>query len=141
MIILTFFVDDCILISKDKEVLQEFIHSLRNGPENFDFTDEGTLSEYLGVDISRLPDGGFCLSQPFLIERIINLLQFDPKMTKDVRGNTLVSYPLLSKDSDELPRKCPWKYRTDVGMLGYLSGSTRPDISTYGYSPMFEVQQ
>ena len=128
MIILTF-VDDCILISKDKAVIQEFIQSLRNGPENFDFTDEGTLSEYLGVDISRLPNGGFCLSQPFLIERIINLLQFDLKMTKGVRGNTPVSYPLLSKDKDGLPRKCPWKYRTAIGMLGYLSGSTRPDIS------------
>ena len=108
MIILTF-VDDCILISKDKAVIQEFIHSLGNGPENFDFTDEGTLSEYLGVEISRLPDGGFSLSQPFLIERIINLLQFDSKMTKGVRGNTPVSYPLLSKDKDGLPRKCPWK--------------------------------
>jgi len=40
-----------------------------------------------------------------------------------------VSYPLLSKDKDGLPRKCPWKYRTAIGMLGYLSGSTRPDIS------------
>ena len=128
MIILTF-VDDCILISKDKSVIQEFILSLSNGPENFDFTDEGTLSQYLGVDIARLPDGGFCLSQPFLIERIINLLQFDPKMTKGVRGNTPASYPLLSKDKDGLPRKCPWKYRTAIGMLGYLSGSTRPDIS------------
>ena len=128
MIILTF-VDDCILISKDGAVIKEFIHSLNNGPENFDFTDEGTLSAYLGVDISRLPDGGFTLSQPFLIDRIITLLQFDPKMTKGVQGNTPASYPLLSKDENGLPRKCSWKYRTAIGMLGYLTGTTRPDIA------------
>ena len=83
MIILTF-VDDCILISKDGAVIKDFIHSLNNGPENLDFTDEGTLNAYLGVDISQLPDGGFTLSQPFLIDRIITLLQFDRKMTKGV---------------------------------------------------------
>ena len=57
MIIVTF-VDACILISKDKAVIQELICLFRNGPENFDFTNEGTLSEYLGVDISRFPNGG-----------------------------------------------------------------------------------
>ena len=128
MIVLTF-VDDCILISKDGKVIQDFITSLNNGPEKFDFTDEGTLSSYLGVDISRLPDGGFSLAQPFLIERVIRLLQFDPKVTKGAKGNTPASYPLLSKDENGLPRKCPWKYHTAIGMLGYLAGTTRPDIS------------
>ena len=71
MIVLTY-VDDCILISKETSVIDEFIQSLQNGPENFDFTDEGTMSSYLGVDVSRLPDGnGFTLSQPYLIQRII----------------------------------------------------------------------
>ena len=103
MIILTF-VDDCILISKDGAVIQEFIDSLTHGSEKFNFTDEGTLSSYLGVDISRLPDGDFTLSQPFLIERIIKLLDFDLKMTKGARGNVPALHPLLSKDEDGPPR-------------------------------------
>ena len=37
--------------------------------------------------------------------------------------------PLLHKDLDGLERKNNWKYRQVIGMLGYLQGSTRPDIS------------
>ena len=129
MIILVY-VDDCIIISKSKFQTDNFINSLAKGQENFDFTDEGTLSSYLGVEISKQPNNeGFTLSQPYLIERIIQALGFDPSTTKSPRGNTPVSYPLLSKDPDGLPRKATWNYRSIIGMLGYLQGTTRPDIS------------
>ena len=88
------------------------------------------MSSYLGVEITQLPHNeGFTLTQPFLIDRIIRALNFDPATTKSPRGNTPVSYPLLSKDTDGLPRKADWKYRSVIGMLGYLQGTTRPDIS------------
>ena len=50
MIILTY-VDDCILIVNKKETLDQFIHSLASGIEKFEFTDEGTIDKYLGVEI------------------------------------------------------------------------------------------
>ena len=129
MIVLTY-VDDCILISKEKFTLDNFIKSLKHGKENFVFTDEGSMSSYLGVEISRLPDDqGFSLSQPFLIERIIKTLNFDFSTTKGARGNTPATYPLLSKDTEGPPMKANWKYRSVIGMLGYLQGTTRPDIS------------
>ena len=88
MIVLTY-VDDCILISKEIFTLNNFISSLKNGPENFVFTDEGSMSAYLGVEISRLPNNqGFTLTQPYLIERIIKTVNFDLATTKGVRGNT-----------------------------------------------------
>ena len=103
---------------------------MQNGPENFDFTDEGTMSSYLGVDVSRLPDGnGFTLAQPYLIQRIIEALNLDPATTKSPRGNTPVAYPLLNKDPDGLPRQAMWKYRSVIGMLGYLQNTSRPDIA------------
>ena len=124
------YVDDCILISKDASVIDEFVTSLTNGPEKFVFTDEGTMSTYLGVDISPLPNKeGFVLSQPHLIGRIIEALNFDLKTTKGARGNTPVAYPLLSKDENGPPRKASWKYRSLIGMLGYLQGTSRPDIA------------
>lgn len=124
------YVDDCILIGKDANAIPEFMNSLEQGPENFKFTDEGSMSSYLGVDISRHDDeDGFTLSQPFLIDRIIKALNFDPAVTKGSRGNTPVAYPLLSKDEDGLGRKAAWSYRSVIGMLGYLQGTTRPDIS------------
>eukprot|EP00956_Cyclotella_meneghiniana_P014305 scaffold21378_cov23-Cyclotella_meneghiniana.AAC.2 len=43
--------------------------------------------------------------------------------------NTPVGKPLLNKDLSGKPRKLKWKYRTAVGMLSYLQGNTRPEIS------------
>ena len=128
--IVLYYVDDCILISKDKSTIAYFIASLKHGSENFEFTDEGSMRTYLGVDISHQPDSkGFTLSQPFLISRVIEALNFNTTTTKGARDNTPASYPLLSKDHDGPIRKADWKYRSVIGMLGYLQGTTRPDIS------------
>ena len=60
--ILLVYVDNCILISKDPSVIDQFIQSLKDVKENFDFTDGGSMSSYLDVDVSRLPDSsGFNL--------------------------------------------------------------------------------
>jgi hypothetical protein len=42
---------------------------------------------------------------------------------------TPVGKPLLNKDLECKPRKKDWKYRTIIGMLTYLQGNTRPEIS------------
>ena len=129
MIILVY-VHDCILISKEALVIQKFISSLKAGTEDFVFTEEGTMNSYLGVDISSLPDKkGFTFSQPFLIDRVIQALNFDPKTTKSATNNTPAGYPLLNKDENGPVRKASWKYRGIIGMLGYLQGTTRPDIA------------
>ena len=47
---------------------------MQNGPENFMFTDEGDIDNFLGIDIKYLVDNKFEITQPFLIERIANLL-------------------------------------------------------------------
>ena len=88
MIILVY-VDDWILISKEALVIQKFISSLKSGTEDFVFAEEGTMNSYLGVDIYSFPDKkGFNLSQPFLIDRVIQALNFDPKTTKSATNNT-----------------------------------------------------
>ena len=68
MIILTY-VDDCILISNKKETLYQFIHSLANGIEKFEFTDEVTIDKYLGVETEQLKGKEFILRQPFLMQK------------------------------------------------------------------------
>ena len=88
------------------------------------------MNSYFGVDISPLPDKkGFTLSQPFLIDRVIQALNFDPKTTKSATNNTPAGYPLLNKDENGPSRKASWKYRGIIGMLGYLQGTKRPDIA------------
>ena len=127
MIILRY-VSDCILLSPKKETIDAFILSLKNGPENFVFTDEGSMEKYLGVDIQKLEDGsGFTLSQPHLIERILQAAEIDLRMTND-RSVPVVG-PLLSRDENGPERKHEWNYRTLTGMLGYLQLTSRPDTS------------
>jgi len=124
------YVDNCILVSKDPSVVEQFIQSLKDGKENFDFTDKGSMSSYLGVDVSRLPaDACLKLSQPFLIDRIIQAVNFDPKTTKGVCGNTPARHQLLSKAEDGPAGKATWKYRAKIGMLGYLQGTSHSDVS------------
>ena len=53
MVILCY-VDDCILISDNKKMLDNFVYSLKNGIDIFEFTDKGTIDEYLGVEIEQL---------------------------------------------------------------------------------------
>ena len=127
MIVLCY-VDDCILLSPEKGVIDEFLVSLKNGPEKFVFTDEGSIERYLGVEITKLADGsGFTMTQPFLIERILQAAEIDTKTTND-RPIPVVG-PLLSRDEDGPQRKHDWKYRTLTGMLGYLQLTSRPDTS------------
>ena len=105
-----------------------FINTLKYGPERLAFTDEGSLHQYLGVEIERLPDNtGFTMTQPFLIRRILEEPNIDMRMTNS--RPTPVVGPLLSRDENGPDRKHEWKYRTFTGMLGYLKGTSSPYIS------------
>ena len=124
-LIIWVYVDDCILISKDDIAIPNFIiKSLESGSENFIFTGEGSLRSYLGVSMDRLPyRSGFIMSQPFLLDRIIKAVGFDSASTESARDGVPAVYPLLRKDCDDLPHKAKWKYRSVIGMLGYLQGN------------------
>ena len=103
-IIILVYVDDCIILSRNVTSIDSFIATLTHGPENFVFTDEGTVDKYLGVEISRLSDGtGFELTQPFLIHRILEAANIDTRMTNS--RPTPVVGPLLSRDEDGPERK------------------------------------
>jgi hypothetical protein len=80
MVILVY-VDDCILIGKSGDIIKDFVDSLTYGPEKFEFTDEGTMDKYLGVDIQKLDNGEFVLRQPFVIQRVLAALGIDPAET------------------------------------------------------------
>ena len=126
-VILTY-VDDCIMIQRrGSSAADDLIASLKDGPEKFEFTDDGNLEKYLGVDVHWRKDGKIELTQPHLITRILEVLGMDPK-TVNPRSTPAVK-PVLSKDVQGKDRKTTWSYRQAVGMLNYLQGTTRPDIS------------
>ena len=125
--VLLVYVDDCIVFQrKGSNNADNLIEALKKGHDNFNFTDDGSLDKYLGVDVKRNKDGSIELRQPHLIEHILSLLEIDDKVND--RPTPAVK-PVLSKDAEGLPRKRHWNYRQAVGMLNYLQSTTRPDIS------------
>ena len=80
-IILTW-VDDCLIFSKDLAVVSRTVEILK---KNFDVELEedinsGDVSRYLGMVIERNEDKSFEIKQPYLIERILSLLEIDDKV-------------------------------------------------------------
>jgi len=124
-LIVLVYVDDCIVIGHTESHISSFITSLKNGSENFDFTEEGSLREYLGVEITQLDKSSFEMKQPYLIKKIVELLSND---ASNPRPTPALREP-LGKDECGPERKYDWNYRSIIGMLNYLQGSMRPDIS------------
>ena len=149
MAVLTY-VDDCIIVGKSMENIDAFVHSMIHGPEKFILTDEGTIDKFLGIEITQRQNGEFEMSQPFLINRILSLLDLEDN-GHDTSTNgklTPAAAQVLNKDLDGKPRKKKWAYRTAVGMLSYLQTNSRPDISMavhqtarYCNNPMLSHEQ
>ena len=130
MVILVY-VDDCIIVGEDMGEIDGFVKSMQQGSENFVLTDEGSIDKFLGIEIKRLGKQEFEISQPFLIDRILALLQLEHN-GHEMKSNdklTPTAPQILNKDLIGKPRKKSWKYQTAVGMLSYLQGHTCPDIS------------
>ena len=121
------YVDDCIIISKDTKVIDRFVSSMMNGQEGFVLTDDGDLARFLGVEIEYKDDGSIHMTQPYLIQRILEACRI--KESEVNKRDTPAVKPLLNKDLSGLGRRHSWNYRSAVGMLGYLSGTTRPELA------------
>ena len=101
------------------------------GPEKFTLTDEGEIDKFLGIEITHLDDKRFKTSQPFLIDIIVAYLNIDSNEygIGTNSQSTPVGKPLMHKDLSRKPRKEKWNCRTAVGMLTYLQGNSRPEMS------------
>ena len=110
---------------------KEFIYVPFVGPEKFTLTDEGDIDKFLGIEITHLDDKRFKTLQPFLIDRIVAYLNIDSNEygIGTNSKSTPVGKPLMHKDLSGKPRKEKWNYRTAVGMLTYLQGNNRPEMS------------
>lgn len=138
MIIL--YVDDVLIAAKHSTHIDNLISSLKEGIDidtgkqnhklqKFQFTDDGCIKTFLGVNADRAKDG-YHLAQPHLIKRIFDAagLEADDAQGRNTRDTPAVK-PLLIKDANGEKRILPWNHRSVIGMLNYLAGSTRLDVS------------
>lgn len=125
--ILVVYVDDAVLISPTKGMIQREIDSLKR---EYTLTDEGELQDYLGTRFRHLPDKSIELTQPRMIERVLKIVGLDPKDENiKTHDSPAASDKLLDNNPNAAPRKQHWNYRSAVGCLSYIQSMVRPDIT------------
>jgi Reverse transcriptase (RNA-dependent DNA polymerase) len=123
-----FLADDMAKIDKCfKELTTDHINGSGKLHRAFRMTDEGDLSDYLGVKIKPLENGLIKLYQPHMIKQILSDLGFN-ECTKGKPTPAAIT-TRLDRDifSDHFAEE--WNYRSIVGKLNFLEKSTRPDIA------------
>jgi hypothetical protein len=120
------YVDDSILAGPTDEALDKAIQDIKD--VGLEITVESKVDEFLGVKISQIDDETYNLTQPQLIQQILQDLHMQNdnvkvKHTPASPGQVLRQYQ-NSNDFDD-----HYDYRSIVGKLNYLEKSSRPDIS------------
>jgi hypothetical protein len=124
------YVDDGIFAGPSDVEIDNLIKSLRHNPtcsSAFNITDEGNIDDYLGVKVQTMPDGRIMLTQPHLIQQILDDLGF--KDNSKVKGTPALATKILHRDLRSPPFSEAWMYRSVIGKLNFLEKSTRGDIS------------
>jgi len=123
-ITLVVFVDDIVCAFEDEDKVNKLFKALN--PTGDKLTDEGTLQEFLGIDVRRSKDGKeFELTQKGLIEKILkttNLSECNPNWVPAAKQP-------LAKDLQGEPFGEQWSYSSVIGMLMYLTNNSRPDLA------------
>ena len=120
------YTDDSLLAGPNEKEIDQIIVDLRKA--KLELTIEGDLQDFLGVNIERKSDGTIHLTQPQLIDQILE----DLKMTKDnviTRLTPAKSSQILSRHTESESFDNSFNYRSVIGKLNYLERGSRSDIS------------
>ena len=123
------YVDDTIIggkhmtdINREIESLGIFDNSMQH---TFTLRDEGEVSAFLGIQITKLTPHKFQLTQPGLIDKILSTMNLT-----DCNGcDTPAATSPLHADKDGPAFEESWPYDSVIGMMMYLANNTRPDIA------------
>jgi len=116
-VVMGVYIDNCFIISPgDNEVLKVYTDL----QAEFEVTNEGQIAEYLGVKVERLENQTMKLSQPLLIQQVLEEMGFN----HHTKGRKI-----LSRDCEGGQKMTSWNYQSILGKLNYLEKSTRLDIA------------
>ena len=72
------YIDDCIVFGPDAQAIDKVVSDLRSCSQHFTVDDQGDVGDFLGIQVQKHADGAVHLSQPQLIDSIINGLYLQP---------------------------------------------------------------
>jgi hypothetical protein len=121
------YTDDSLLAGPDEREIKTIIDELQHKAK-LAITVEGDLADFLGVNVDRRSDGTIHLSQPHLIDQILQDLRLNDDSIKE-RSTPAASSKLLTRHSESPAFDGSFDYRSVIGKLNYLEKATRSDIS------------
>ena len=98
-VICVVYVDDTLFFAKDREKVNKVISQLQK--LDFELTDEGDVEAFLGIKVDQLPDGTIKMSQPDLINRVIQTLGLENQSKQRKLQPFLHCYMLTTKEHPE----------------------------------------
>jgi hypothetical protein len=117
------YVDDLLIYARDQSMIDSFILSMQQ--DDICLRREGTAEGYLGIDIKTV-NRQLHLTQSGLSQHILSALGLNKYSNS---CTTPADTSPLPKDVDGDPASGTINYASVVGMLLYLSGHSRPDLS------------
>ena len=120
------YTDDSILAGPDPQELDDIVKEME--AVGHKLTVEGDISDFLGVQIDRINDNTFNLSQPHLINDVLKELHLDGEKVT-IKKTTGASSKTLSRHLNLPPFDDHFNYWRVIGQLNYLEKCSRPDIS------------
>ncbi|KAI2512019.1 hypothetical protein MHU86_2307 [Fragilaria crotonensis] len=121
------YTDDSLLAGPNKQEIDDIIEELRTKAK-LAITVEGDLADFLGVNIERRIDGTIHLSQPHLIDQILEDLRLIGDKIKP-KSTPAASFKVLMRHLESPRFDDSFNYRSVIGKLNYLEKATRSDIS------------
>ena len=122
------YVDDILFYAREDSHIDDIIHLLKH--DGIMIRKEGSAEGFLGVDVKSLGTPSapcLLLTQTGLTKRIVEALGLCSSFS--TAAATPAETSPLPKDSLGVPATGTFNYAAAVGMLLYLSGHTRPDIT------------
>ena len=121
------YTDDSLLAGPDKDEIEQVIRDLEKKAK-LAITVEGDLADFLGVNIERQSNGTIHMTQPHLIDQILEDLRLNGDEVRP-RSTPAASSKLLTRHRDSEAFDNSFNYRSVIGKLNYLEKATRSDIS------------
>ena len=116
-IICVLYTDDSILAGPSKQRIQATIKQMQE--TGLQLTIEGDLEDFLGVNINRTSRGAIHLTQPHLIDSILQDLRLKKGESKSKYTPMKLSTVMnKSKDSPEFDQS--FNYQSVIGKMNYL---------------------
>ena len=122
------YIDDCLLLSTKDELIDQGIKDLCAVESRFNMEDQGTVNDFLGIQVKHKKNGEIMLTQPQLKASILSDLHLNKDNVITCKTPCLTTI-LLHKDPKGQPMTTEFNYHSVIGKLNFLEKSTCPILA------------